>query len=367
MRKKRKRPILTHKPPYKYSVLIIATLALLTGVAVYILNQAITFSIFKPLVWPTIHQEPEEPEILGALSGKACPGATQRPVAVMLAGDREARPLSGLQAADMVIEMPVIVNSITRYMALYQCGEPAEIGSVRSARAPFIGLAKGYDAVFAHWGGEHDALTNLRGGIINNVDALVNPYTAFWRKPAIPRPHNGFTSYERLTQAAQKMGYDLSFEPRAFFTFSHALCNDCSQQTITVGYPGAFRVSYSYDPQSNIYLRNKGGTPELDALTGQQVAADNVVILWANIYHTYSQYDTIDLEGKTGRLQAFISGNIIDGTWKKEGFASPLLFYDEQGKPLALTPGSTWVQVLGLDQYVIIDPPVTTLSDSVNS
>lgn len=357
MQKKRRQSVIAYTFSYPHSVLIIATLALLTGAVAYVLNQGFIFNIFKPSIWRIVAQEPKEPQVFGSLTGKACQGATGRPIAVMLAGDREARPLSGLQSADMVIEMPVVVNSITRYMALYQCGNPSEIGSVRSARAPFIGLAKGYDAVFAHWGGEHDALTSLRKGIIDNVDGLINPYDAFWRKSGIPQPHNGFTSHQEIIQAAQKLGHDLSFEPAPFFTFSSSLCKDCLEQTIAVGYPGAFRVSYRYDPASNAYLRSKGGTPELDALTSEQVSVDNVIIAWANIYHTYSQYDTIELEGETGRLQAFIGGKVFEGTWKKEGFTKPLLFYNIEDKPLALTPGSTWVQVLGLDQHITIESP----------
>ena len=65
--------------------------------------------------------------------------------------DPEARPLSGIGQADVIIEMPVTPNSVTRFMAVYQCQTPKEIGSVRSAREDFIPLAAGFNTIYAHW------------------------------------------------------------------------------------------------------------------------------------------------------------------------------------------------------------------------
>lgn len=351
-----------YKSPHKASALITIGIALVAGALAWAFNHSLSFDVLKQqgMAGNTVGVTKGEPETLGAFSGIACDNASTRPMAVMLAGDSEARPLSGLQEADMVVEMPVIVNSITRYMAIFQCGQPAQIGSVRSARGSFIGIAKGYQAMFAHWGGEHEALSKLQNGVIDNIDALPNPYDAFWRKPAIPQPHNGFTSYERLTQAAQKLHYSLAFDQKPFFTFSDSVCADCLKRVISIPYPGLFAVSYRYDPLRRTYLRFKGGTPEVDALTKTQVTVTNVIVVWTTIYHTYSQYDTIELDGKSGTLQAFIAGNIVQGTWKKESFSSPLLFFDAKGKTLVLHPGNTWVQIVALGDTIGINPPLAT-------
>src|SRR3989344_6435938 len=69
-------------------------------------------------------------KLVSPITGLECERGRERPVAVMLAGDLEARPLSGVGQADIVFEMPVAPNGITRYMAVYQCEEPEEIGSV---------------------------------------------------------------------------------------------------------------------------------------------------------------------------------------------------------------------------------------------
>ena len=141
------------------------------------------------------------------LTGQKCENSKARPVAVMLAEDTVTRPLSGISKADLVVEMPVVKDGITRMMAIFACEEPEDIGSIRSSRDDFIPLAAAFDAIYAHWGGSHFALDELNGGITDNIDALINPFNAFFRKNTKVAPHNGFTTYQRLFGAAEKLGY----------------------------------------------------------------------------------------------------------------------------------------------------------------
>jgi len=56
---------------------------------------------------------------ISPISGLACQDYDRRPIAVMLANDPATRPLSGLKDADLVFEMQVVEDSITRLMAVY--------------------------------------------------------------------------------------------------------------------------------------------------------------------------------------------------------------------------------------------------------
>jgi len=141
------------------------------------------------------------------ITNEPCKNPERRPIAIMLASDPEARPLSGIADAELVIEIPVAPNGITRMMAVYQCVEPEEIGSIRSARGDFLGLAKSIDAIFIHWGGERDALELLDAGFLDNIDALVYEETVFYRKPSVPRPHNGFATLENIREQADELNY----------------------------------------------------------------------------------------------------------------------------------------------------------------
>src|SRR3989344_1934851 len=87
---------------------------------------------------------PNQP--LSSLRGENCENYKARPIAVMLASDPAARPLSGVSQADISVEMPVTPDGVTRIMSIFQCNKPNEIGSVRSARVDFLPLVASFGA-----------------------------------------------------------------------------------------------------------------------------------------------------------------------------------------------------------------------------
>src|SRR3989344_1558878 len=212
------------------------------------------------------------------LSGLACEKIDRRPIAVMLSSDPEARPLAGLSQADMVFEMPVTPGGITRMMAVYQCELPDELGSIRSARLDFIPLAQGLDAIYAHWGGEREALTQLDSGAIDNIDGLKYENKYYYRKNSRPRPHNGFTSNKLIEKAISDFDYDFSANPATSYGHEQE-----SKSTGTIEpprlYGGNYEVYWEYDSLKNEYLRFRGGREEMDANIKSQISSQNIVLI----------------------------------------------------------------------------------------
>lgn len=292
---------------------------------------------------------------ISPISGLPCQDYTRRPLAVILAEDLVTRPLSGLEAADLVFEMSVITNEVTRLMAVYVCGWPEEIGSLRSARHDFIPLAMGLDAILAHWGGSHFALDDLDQGIMDNIDAMVNPFNAFYRQPGIPMPHNGFTSIERLINSAEKLGYRLENQ---FIGYPHYQTNYQSTQepakSLFIDYAYPFNVKYTYQPATNSYLRFRTDKPEIDSLSNQQIAAKNIVIMRAasrQIEGPY--YNDVDVEGR-GDCQVYQNGQVLDCQWKKDKSysSSKLYFLDKDEQEIKFVPGQIWIEIVEPEQNI---------------
>jgi hypothetical protein len=118
----------------------------------------------------------------------------------------------------MVFEFPVLVSDVTRLTAVFQCGEPTEIGSVRSARHNYLYMLAGVDGIMGHWGGSYWALNMIAAGEFQTINALQNPFNAYFRKNNLPAPYNGFTNYDNLWNALQKLGYrtDTTFQGYKF-------------------------------------------------------------------------------------------------------------------------------------------------------
>jgi hypothetical protein len=286
------------------------------------------------------------------INGLVCANPKQRPIAVMLGGDPESRPLSGLSEADLVVEMPVVTSSITRYMAIFACNKTAEIGNIRSARHDYIPLAMGFDAILAHWGGSHFALDKLNAGIMDNINALYLDGTVFYRKLGKVAPFNGFTSFDRLENYATQRNYHLTdnFEGYKFLDKEDPAP---TSGRLTIGYPSAFKVEYQYDPEKNEYLRFKGGSREMDKNNSQQVAAKDVVIMYVASRQIEGQYNDVDVEGE-GKAIVYENGKEITGKWSKDKSkpASKLFFYDDAGQEIAFVPGQIWIQIVQPDQSV---------------
>lgn len=294
----------------------------------------------------------EEEKNINLINGLECDNAKARPFAVMLAGDLEAWPLSGLIDADLVIEMPVVTNGITRYMAFYTCGSPIEIGSIRSSRHDFIPLAMGFDAIYAHWGGSHFALDKLNNGIMDNINALYLDGSVFYRKPGLPKPHDGFTTIEKLKNYSERVDYRLESEFKGYkFYDKESPANKNGK--LHIAYPSIYSVDYIYDFKENLYFRVKGDKIDKDRETSKQISAKNIVIMFAKSRQIEGQYNDMDIEGE-GDAIVYQNGWEIVGKWKKdaENMKSKLFFYNEAGEEIKFVAGKIWIQVVQTNQEV---------------
>lgn len=282
-------------------------------------------------------------KVLSPLTGAECDGGGSRPLAVMLSSDKEARPLSGIGEADMVFEMPVVENGFTRMMAVYQCGRPKELGSVRSSRLDFVPLALGLHAIYAHFGGEHTVLAELNNGIIDNIDGLKYDGTSYYRKKNIPRPHNAFTNFSLIGQVISQLGYRTD---ESDVGYPH----EGDSKSLGEAQPSAlfspdFQVNWIYNKEANSYARTRADKQEIDKNTGKQVEAKNIVVVhttWSPINKDYIRVKTVG----SGGLLVYKDGQVISGTWEKKDDHAKLYFYNVNHKEIPLAPGSTWVEIV---------------------
>ena len=279
-------------------------------------------------------------------TGLPCAFPDRRPLAVMLASDPEARPLSGLTEAEVVFEIPVTPNAMTRLMAVYLCDYPEEIGSIRSARTEFLGYVGWLDAIYAHWGGERDALASLDGGILDNINALIYDGTVFTRKSGVPPPHNGFTTPEKLLEKALDLGYadsaSVSFLPHRTEKASRSLAS--SVDGFSVSYPTGTVVTWTFNPSTDRWVRSRDGEPELDAVTSRTVNAGTVIVLETDASPVRNEYLNVRTTGD-GPATVYMDGLRRTVTWRRTGDTGPLVIEDDTGNQVPIAPGPVWIMV----------------------
>ncbi len=289
-------------------------------------------------------------EKLGSpISGIACQNYNRRPIAVMLSSDPITRPLSGISEADIVFEMPVTPSGVTRTMAVYQCESPKEIGSIRSAREDFIPLAASLGAIYAHWGGEREALEQLGGHIVDNIDAMKYEGTYFYRKKGLKQPHNGFASFDKLWEATLDLKYGIE---NGFLGYSQQnkkpiknIANIVNR--IEINYPPPFNVVWNYDNEKNIYTRSRGGKSEIDRNNNSAVETETVVVMETDSVFISKDYMNVRVVGE-GNAVIYQNGMKTSGKWKKDPaqLDSKLFFYYSDGREIEFVPGKIWIEIV---------------------
>jgi hypothetical protein len=276
---------------------------------------------------------------------------SKRPVTgVMIENSPEARPQSGLSEAGIVFES-VAEGGITRFLTLYQEGNPAVIGPVRSVRPQFASFVAGFDAGLAHVGGSNIPLQKLRSGQIKDLDQFFNAGT-YTRVSNRAAPHNVYTSYEKLLALDKSKGYTNS----NFTTWAHKAkpTPSAAPNATTVTVPvstGVFAVTYTWDKASNTYLRKEGGAPHMDREKGQ-IAPKVVVALQVphDVIKDSNNYSYPDIIG-TGKGWVFQDGTVTEVTWKKGSDKEQISFTETAtSKPIELEQGQVWISIVKPDK-----------------
>lgn len=333
------------------------------------------------------NNEPEPMKNTGPvspISGLPCDNWNRRPVAVMQPADVSARPAAGFSEADMVFEMPVVTASITRLMAVYVCGNPDDVGSMRSARHDYIALAKGLDAIFVHWGGSHYAIDKLKEGVIDdmncNNDGGKSSQQYCYRKPledlaknhAFPQvppkgDDTGYAKFSKLLEGAKAFGYRMT---NNFTGYPHQNPLSEDQRTasghLRVAFAGPFAATYDYDRASNTYLRTWGGVADMDRNNGKRIAPSNIVVVIARSSQIIEgiQYNNVQIgdpwydDTDSGDAYYYMNGQEMKGTWKKDksSLDSKLTFFDKNAQEVKFIPGQIWVEVLEPGQGLSWEP-----------
>lgn len=315
---------------------------------------------------------PRNPENVSPISGLPCENWNRRPIAVMQPSDVTARPASGFSDADLVLEMPVITASITRLMGVYVCGNPEDVGSMRSARHDFVHIAKGLDAIFVHWGRSsiEKFLEILNSGTIDdmncNNDAGKSAGQYCYRKEGMARGvDSGYAKFSKIIEGAKNFGYRME---NKFVGYPHENEAPVDQRPngghLRVAFAGDYSTEYDYDKESNSYLRTWGGKADTDRNNGKRIAPKNIAVVFASSAQIEGQYNNVQLgdpwfdSSDNGEAYYYMNGKEIKGSWKKDKAKaeSKLYFYDESGKEIKFVPGQIWVEVLEPGQRLKWEP-----------
>lgn len=288
--------------------------------------------------------------------------AYTRPMAVMINNIINAMPQAGIADAEVVYEAPV-EGDITRLLGIFENYSHLEkLGPVRSCRDYFIDFALEFDAIYTHFGQAVYAFDLLNSEMVNNISGLQYQEAAgeilgyagediFYRTDDRPAPHNAYTSYDRLQTAIERNEYstELDDEYSGHFLFAQdGETVSYSDGTATYIQPSLYSNNphFEYDEASGKYLRFQYGDKQIDELTGEQLAYDNVIIQYCEII-PYDENGYLNVNTNSGgEAILFTKGTYQNATWVKATDWGPAKYYDASGNEIAINQGKTWVCIV---------------------
>jgi hypothetical protein len=301
---------------------------------------------------PTITATPTPQPVLWPLTGLPTSGSTNRPaLAVKIENSIDARPQTGLNAADMVWE-EVVEGGITRYVAVYQSTLPPTIGPVRSVRPMDPMIAGPLHGVLAFSGGQQkyiSAAAHVGLQVLSN-DA---GDAGFYRTSSRPAPHNVYASPAKLLAQADSR-HRAAPQPQFLFAGATeqptAVAAGKPATSLSLTMSGVGHPRWTWSPTAGRWLRSEYTTPAVGA-DSKRLAATNVVVLRVKVVNT-SALDPAGnpvpetlLAGTGGALVAS-GGHAVVATWAKPSVTAPVQLTGPDGAPVRLAPGNTWIELV---------------------
>lgn len=271
--------------------------------------------------------------------------ADRRAVVVKIDNHPAARPQSGLDAADAVIELPV--EGITRLAAVFHSGDAAAVGPVRSVRPSDWQLAALFDAPLVVSGGQGWVVARNRENGAYIIEEIGPPYT--FRSSDRPRPHNLYADTAAVRELADERGL-VDDPPAPLWAFGPLPAGSEPAPAVTAVFESAFRVTWTWT--GTAWERSVGGTPQswitADG-SAEPVAVDTLVFLFT---------DTASVRGPSGGPAkavesigegdaAVLSGGVaVRGHWSRPTPADAYTLTTVDGAPLPVPPGKPWISFL---------------------
>lgn len=303
---------------------------------------------------------PAEPEVYltrNPLTGEVIDSLhTGRTFAVVFNNVRAALPQHGIGQVDILYEF-LAEGGVTRCVGLFSDVSKAEaIGSIRSARRYFISLAQAYDAVFVHAGGSVEALETIASMGYQDIDGIKGYANKYFyrdqarRKAGYALEHTLFTTGENLVACAESRGYELERPDGVNYGLyfdEEAAVSGQSAQNITITYGiGDKQTFLDYDEAAGTYFARQHNREWVDGSTDTQLSFKNVMVLYASTAYQDDGYLlSIRLTGE-GRGYYACGGQMIPITWQRDGEEGMFFYFLEDGTPLTLNVGKTYVSVV---------------------
>lgn len=279
---------------------------------------------------------------------------TGRLVSFSINNADHAMPQHSVSQADVVYEI-CVEGGVTRCLAIFSDFEDVgRIGSLRSARTYFVSLSRAYNAVFCHSGASVFAADLLNATGWNHIN---DEHGAYYRDPdrkgaGYLHEDTQFTTGEKISACLEK-NYDMTAPADADYGFHFVDEQDLKGEKaesiqVNFGPKGYVKTTkFTYNSETNTYAAYQHGADYVDGNTDEVLNFTNILVLQAVRTHSGASAGNVfhQLTGENTGYYA-CGGKIVPIKWSRAGEDDNFTYTLEDGTPLTMLPGTTYIGVV---------------------
>jgi len=275
-------------------------------------------------------------------------------LAVKIDNHEDARPQIALNRSDLVFE-ELVEGGLTRYLVVWHSDVPDEVGPVRSIRPMDPDIASPLGGIIAYSGGQEVFVDMMMSTPLANIVFDYDDTGLFERAEDRPGPH------DVILAASEAVARHAALDPPPV-QFAYGIADPLAAPALAATATSRIELvfsegrspSWEWDPGADAWLRSQEGVPDLEA-SGDRVRAANVVTMRVGIDWSYGEVPRTVMVG-TGEVWVSVAGRTAHGTWAKDAAGSPIVLTADDGSPLRLAPGNTWVELVPNEGSVSLVP-----------
>lgn len=267
------------------------------------------------------------------------PFIAARPAVVVKVGNYDAHPQRGTNRADIVYE-ELINDHISRFAMVFHSQDAQQVGPMRSGRLQDVNLLGSLNKPILAWSGGNRTVTA-------EIDAsdLVDLSQSrcqgsCYRSNVDKAPYNLFVDVDRVWKLNLP---DAGTPPQQF---QYRKDGEAPAGTPANGVAvtmDAYDIQWHWNAATGLYERMQNGKPDKDA-GGEQVTTNNIVVLQMVYAPGISGSPDAQSIG-SGETWVFTGGNMVHGTWTRSTREAPFTLVADDGSPILLTPGRTFIEL----------------------
>mgnify|MGYP001313875848 CR=1 FL=1 len=284
----------------------------------------------------------------------------RRVIAFKVDNNLNARPQSGLNEADTVMEI-LVEGGMTRFLAFYLDKTSTYVGPIRSARPTDPNLVRPYGGILVVSGATAGLIPAIRELGVPVLEEVASP--TMFRIANRKAPHNLYADTELVREYIDSRGYLFNQDVNPLYNFG----NDQSKwldgaNRITVKYSDFTSVIWKIDRDEYSRFIIDGYSPNNDAVAHNFITRDGysdilqvptIVIIQGPLYNDEITTLPSVLTVGVGPVTIFHNGKYIEGTWRRNDIAEPFQFLDNNQEEIEVPPSKQWIHILPLNGDII--------------